>query len=197
MILTPFSLPPSRVSPPSSSFLFLCFVLCQHNMKHSAAYLLLQLGGNQEPSVDDMRRVLSSVGIAMDGDRAARVVASMAATELVASGPALPANVWPVEMYGLKFGIEIEVYLKPLRDKVYQNWSEVAEDVGEALRTSYVSAMAGEKDSRFALWSVIRDPTVRDRPEENKCQCHPPSSKLIYAESSRGVRICFAGACIC
>ena len=141
-----------------------------------------------------MRRVLSSIGIAMDEDRAARVAASLVATELAASDPALPADAWPVEMYGLKFGIEIEVYMKPLEDKVYRNWSEVAEDLGEVLRTAHIPAVVGEKDSQFVQWSVIRDPTVRDRPEENKCQYHPPSSKLIYTGSSRGALICFAGA---
>lgn len=62
-------------------------------MKDLAAYLLLQLGGHQEPSVDDLRTVLSSVSIDMDEDRAARVVASLAATELVATDPMLPAVV--------------------------------------------------------------------------------------------------------
>lgn len=141
-----------------------------------------------------MRTVLSSVGIAIDGDRAARVVASLAATPLVASGLALPADVWPVEKYGLKFGIEIKVYMKPLNNKVYRNRSEAAEDVGEVLREALIPAVVGEKDSQFVLWSVIRDPTVRDRPAENKCQYHSPSSELIYTESLREVRTCFTGA---
>ena len=64
-------------------------------MKYLAAYMLLRLGGNQEPSVDDIRKVLCSVGIAMDEDRAAHLVACMAATELLASDPVIPADVWP------------------------------------------------------------------------------------------------------
>lgn len=38
-------------------------------MKHLAAYLLLQIGGNASPSADDIKTVLSSVGIDCDGDR--------------------------------------------------------------------------------------------------------------------------------
>ena len=38
-------------------------------MKHLAAYLLLGLGGNSEPSADDVKGVLSAVGIEADDDR--------------------------------------------------------------------------------------------------------------------------------
>ena len=38
-------------------------------MKHLAAYLLLQLGGNSSPSAKDIKAVLSSVGIEADDDR--------------------------------------------------------------------------------------------------------------------------------
>jgi len=38
-------------------------------MKHLAAYLLLGLGGNTSPSADDIKGVLSSVGIDADEDR--------------------------------------------------------------------------------------------------------------------------------
>jgi large subunit ribosomal protein LP2 len=38
-------------------------------MKHLAAYLLLTLGGNSSPSADDIKEVLSSVGIEADDDR--------------------------------------------------------------------------------------------------------------------------------
>lgn len=38
-------------------------------MKHLAAYLLLQLGGNASPSASDIETVLSSVGIEVDSDR--------------------------------------------------------------------------------------------------------------------------------
>ena len=38
-------------------------------MKHLAAYLLLGLGGNTEPSAKDIKAVLSSVGIDADDER--------------------------------------------------------------------------------------------------------------------------------
>lgn len=38
-------------------------------MKHLAAYLLLGLGGNSSPSAEDIKEVLSSVGIEADEER--------------------------------------------------------------------------------------------------------------------------------
>ena len=38
-------------------------------MKHLAAYLLLQLGGNASPSAEDIKGVLSAVGIEADEER--------------------------------------------------------------------------------------------------------------------------------
>ena len=38
-------------------------------MKHLAAYLLLGLGGNTSPSAEDIKGVLSAVGIEADEDR--------------------------------------------------------------------------------------------------------------------------------
>lgn len=38
-------------------------------MKHLAAYLLLGLAGNTDPSADDIKEVLSSVGVDADEDR--------------------------------------------------------------------------------------------------------------------------------
>lgn len=38
-------------------------------MKHLAAYLLLGLAGNSDPSADDIKGVLSAVGIEADDDR--------------------------------------------------------------------------------------------------------------------------------
>ncbi|KAL4746305.1 hypothetical protein BDW72DRAFT_197796 [Aspergillus terricola var. indicus] len=43
-------------------------------MKHLAAYLLLTLGGNIEPSADDIREVLASVGIEADEVRLAQLL---------------------------------------------------------------------------------------------------------------------------
>ena len=69
-------------------------------MKYFAAYMLLRLEGYQEPSANNIRIVISSVGIFMDEDTAARAVASLAGAELKATGPALLADVQPVEKYG-------------------------------------------------------------------------------------------------
>ena len=38
-------------------------------MKHLAAYLLLNIGGNTSPSASDIKGVLDSVGIDADDDR--------------------------------------------------------------------------------------------------------------------------------
>ena len=43
-------------------------------MKHLAAYLLLGLGGNTDPSADDIKAVLSSVGIDADEDRLDKLI---------------------------------------------------------------------------------------------------------------------------
>ncbi|GAM90886.1 hypothetical protein ANO11243_089320 [Dothideomycetidae sp. 11243] len=46
-------------------------------MKHLAAYLLLQLGGNSSPSSSDIKEVLSSVGIEADGERLDKLVSEL------------------------------------------------------------------------------------------------------------------------
>ncbi len=38
-------------------------------MKHLAAYMLLTLGGNSSPSAEDIKGVLSAVGIEADDER--------------------------------------------------------------------------------------------------------------------------------
>jgi large subunit ribosomal protein LP2 len=38
-------------------------------MRHLAAYLLLQSGGNNSPTAADIKKVLGSVGIEADNDR--------------------------------------------------------------------------------------------------------------------------------
>ncbi|KAL8872741.1 MAG: hypothetical protein Q9174_001680 [Haloplaca sp. 1 TL-2023] len=43
-------------------------------MKHLAAYLLLGLGGNTSPSADDVKGVLSSVGIDADEERLDKLI---------------------------------------------------------------------------------------------------------------------------
>ena len=38
-------------------------------MRYLAAYLLLQIGGNESPTAKDIKKVISSVGIEIDEDR--------------------------------------------------------------------------------------------------------------------------------
>lgn len=46
-------------------------------MKQLAAYLLLVLGGNASPSVEDIKKVLSSVGIETDENQATKLITSL------------------------------------------------------------------------------------------------------------------------
>ena len=46
-------------------------------MRHIAAYLLLQLGGNAAPSAKDVKKVLSSVGIEADDERLEKLIAEL------------------------------------------------------------------------------------------------------------------------
>lgn len=51
-------------------------------MKHLAAYLLLGLGGNTSPSADDVKGVLSSVGIDADEDRLDKLISELEGKDL-------------------------------------------------------------------------------------------------------------------
>uniref|UniRef100_A0A0D6R2G4 60S acidic ribosomal protein P2 n=1 Tax=Araucaria cunninghamii TaxID=56994 RepID=A0A0D6R2G4_ARACU len=65
-------------------------------MKHLAAYLLLGLGGNTSPSADDVKNVLSSVGIDADDDRLDKLISELEGKDinaLVAEGSAKLASV--------------------------------------------------------------------------------------------------------
>jgi large subunit ribosomal protein LP2 len=46
-------------------------------MRHIAAYLLLQIGGNASPSADDVKKVLSAVGIEADDDRLEKLISEL------------------------------------------------------------------------------------------------------------------------
>ncbi|KAI9464196.1 ribosomal protein 60S [Boletus coccyginus] len=46
-------------------------------MRHLAAYLLLQIGGNASPSAEDVRKVLDSVGIEADDDRLEKLISEL------------------------------------------------------------------------------------------------------------------------
>ena len=51
-------------------------------MKHLAAYLLLALAGNQSPSAEDIKSVLSSVGIDADSERLDKLIAELQGKDL-------------------------------------------------------------------------------------------------------------------
>jgi len=46
-------------------------------MRHIAAYLLLQIGGNNSPSSGDIKKVLSSVGIEADDERLDKLLSEL------------------------------------------------------------------------------------------------------------------------
>ena len=58
-------------------------------MRYVAAYLLAALGGNENPSVGDLKTILESVGVSYDEERATTVVNQLkgkSITELIAEG---------------------------------------------------------------------------------------------------------------
>ncbi|KAL1854730.1 60S acidic ribosomal protein P2 [Paecilomyces lecythidis] len=65
-------------------------------MKHLAAYLLLGLAGNTAPSAEDVKAVLSSVGIDADEERLTKLIAELEGKdiqELIAEGTTKLASV--------------------------------------------------------------------------------------------------------
>ncbi|KAI5287541.1 60S acidic ribosomal protein P2, partial [Ascosphaera aggregata] len=65
-------------------------------MKHLAAYLLLKQAGNAEPSAEDIKTVLSSVGIDADQERLDKLIAEVKGKnidELIAEGSGKLATV--------------------------------------------------------------------------------------------------------
>ena len=46
-------------------------------MRHIAAYLLLQIGGKAEPTADDISKLLSTVGITADEERAEKLISEL------------------------------------------------------------------------------------------------------------------------
>lgn len=58
-------------------------------MKHVAAYMLATLGGNEQPSADDIKKILSAAGIACEDERAQELVSALSGKnvdEVVAAG---------------------------------------------------------------------------------------------------------------
>lgn len=51
-------------------------------MKHLAAYLLLGLAGNTSPSAEDIKGVLSSVGIDADEERLEKLISELEGKDL-------------------------------------------------------------------------------------------------------------------
>ncbi|XP_053205921.1 60S acidic ribosomal protein P2-like [Panonychus citri] len=65
-------------------------------MRYLSAYLLATLGGNSNPSIDDISGILSSVGIEVDKERATKVIAELKGknvAELIAAGSTKLASV--------------------------------------------------------------------------------------------------------
>ncbi|KAK3372566.1 60s acidic ribosomal protein-domain-containing protein [Podospora didyma] len=65
-------------------------------MKHLAAYLLLQLGGNTSPSAKDITAVLESVGIEADSERLSTLLSELKDKDintLISEGSAKLASV--------------------------------------------------------------------------------------------------------
>ncbi|EXJ86971.1 hypothetical protein A1O3_03925 [Capronia epimyces CBS 606.96] len=65
-------------------------------MKHLAAYLLLGLAGNTDPSDSDIKGVLSSVGIDADEERLSKLISELKGkdiSELIAEGSTKLASV--------------------------------------------------------------------------------------------------------
>ncbi|XP_069596447.1 large ribosomal subunit protein P2 [Ranitomeya imitator] len=46
-------------------------------MRYVASYLLALLGGNDNPSINDLKKILESVGIELDKERAEKVVSEL------------------------------------------------------------------------------------------------------------------------
>lgn len=64
------------------AFLTADFLAYRFKMKHLAAYLLLVLAGNSTPSAEDVKGVLSSVGIDADEDRLNKLIAELEGKDL-------------------------------------------------------------------------------------------------------------------
>ncbi|KAI0057245.1 ribosomal protein 60S [Artomyces pyxidatus] len=65
-------------------------------MRHIAAYLLLQIGGNASPSAKDVKKVLGAVGIEADEDRLEKLISELEGKDvsaLIAEGSSKLASV--------------------------------------------------------------------------------------------------------
>jgi len=55
----------------------------QTRMKHVAAYLLAQLGGNASPSESDITGILSSVGVDANNEKLVKMLSALEGKDLV------------------------------------------------------------------------------------------------------------------
>ncbi|KAI0693204.1 60s acidic ribosomal protein-domain-containing protein [Cerioporus squamosus] len=65
-------------------------------MRHLAAYLLLQIGGNTSPSAADIKKVLGAVGIEADDERLEKLISELEGKDvnaLIAEGSSKLASV--------------------------------------------------------------------------------------------------------
>ena len=65
-------------------------------MRHLAAYLLLQIGGNASPSAADIKKVLGAVGVEADDERLEKLIAELDGKDvnaLIAEGAGKLASV--------------------------------------------------------------------------------------------------------
>nr|AAQ24548.1 Blo t Alt a 6 allergen [Blomia tropicalis] len=65
-------------------------------MRYVAAYLLATLGGNKSPSKDDLSKILSSVGVEVDGEKLEKVISELkdkSVEELITKGSEKLASV--------------------------------------------------------------------------------------------------------
>jgi large subunit ribosomal protein LP2 len=51
-------------------------------MKYLAAYCLSALSGNASPSADDLKKILTSVGVEVDAEKVSSVVSALKGKEL-------------------------------------------------------------------------------------------------------------------
>ncbi|EPT00696.1 hypothetical protein FOMPIDRAFT_113951 [Fomitopsis schrenkii] len=65
-------------------------------MRHVAAYLLLQIGGNTSPSAADVKKVLGAVGVEADDERLEKLISELEGkdiNQLIAEGSSKLASV--------------------------------------------------------------------------------------------------------
>merc|ERR1712121_37851 len=73
-----------------------CPLRLKINMRYVAAYLLAVLGGNAAPSADDVKAIISSVGIDVESEKLDKVISELkgkSVEELIAEGSKKLASV--------------------------------------------------------------------------------------------------------